>query len=369
MTVQLADRPAPSPPADGFNAWNRLLAAAGCDLPTLRGECLERFAATFLRPGELKILSVKREDELVAALPVALESRLGVFGLGTLPVNPWMTCGDLAVDRRVAEDDRVSGRLADQLLALRWTMLDFQWIEQSPAWERLVAALAQRGCTIEKTLQFETGEITIDGSWDAYFAGLSKSFRKQMRSSLRNLEERGPVVFERHHDMTGVRFDELFDEALAIEHRGWKGTEATSLLSQPEACQFFLEVARELNRAGILELHFLRVGGLAVAFEIGYRSATTWYSHKVGYDPDFTRYSPGQLLMYLQLQHWFAGGQVQRVDTMGLLTLASAKWCNHIRPRYRIRVLRPGILPRLAWHSVRKVSSVVRRFRSSGIRH
>jgi len=128
------------------------------------------------------------------------------------------------------------------------------------------------------------------------------------------------------------------DQALAIEHKTWKGEQRTSLNSCPEIRQAFVAMLLEFARLGLLEVQFLKLDQQILAFEIGFRSHGTYYSCKIGFDPGFSKFSPGQLLTYYQLKNWFAGDEIQRVDTIGELSQATGKWCDGTLPRYRYTV-------------------------------
>ena len=46
----------------------------------------------------------------------------------------------------------------------------------------------------------------------------------------------------------------------------------------------------------MLEVQFLKLEDRAIAFEIGFRSHGTYYSYKIGFDPEFSKFSPGQII-------------------------------------------------------------------------
>ncbi len=48
----------------------------------------------------------------------------------------------------------------------------------------------------------------------------------------------------------------------------------------------------------MLEVQFLKLDDRAIAFEIGFRSHGTYYSCKIGFDPEFSKFSPGQIITY-----------------------------------------------------------------------
>ena len=85
----------------------------------------------------------------------------------------------------------------------------------------------------------------------------------------------------------------------------------------------------------MLEVQFLKLDDRAIAFEIGFRSHGTYYSCKIGFAPEFSKFSPGQIITHFQLQHWFLNDEIQRVDTFGELSEATSKWCDETIRRYR----------------------------------
>ena len=221
-----------------------------------------------------------------------------------------------------------------------------------------------KGCFVARLPQFETGIISISGSWEDYLASRSSGFRKKLRKAARKAGERGDVKLERVSLLSGESgFEESLNEALEIEQRSWKGSNQTAINSLPEVRQTFVDVVHHCAAAENLEIHFLKIGGKRVAFDIGLISHGTWYSYKVSYDPGYADCSPGQLLTQCQLQYFFRTGRVRLVDTVGVLGEATGKWCTENRMRYRYLIATGGPLANLAVRSLIGVRWIVRRIR------
>ncbi len=334
--------------------WDGLWSASSASLPTLRRDCLVHYVRTFSKPQSFAAATVRRSDRLVAALPLISRSRAGLPSTLSLPTNPWMKCGDLLVDQAFSNDSTVFDELAVQILHWPGWMLDFQWITPTADWDQLLEAFRRRGCQIDRRRQFDVGLIDVRGNWDDYYAGLSKGHRKKLRSRWRQLQQLGPVTLQRHRRIgNSKQLSALMTEVIRIEKSGWKGQQGSAIGSRPEIERFYRQVARTLDQAGLVEIHMLCVAGRPVAFDLGYLADHTWYSHKVGYDSEFANYSPGQLLLYQQLQRWFTDDQVRQVDTMGIFSDATAKWTRQTRPAHRYRISRPGSIDRWAWSGLR----------------
>ena len=316
------------------STWNQLWDHYGHASPLARDECQQRFARCFAR-GRLFRLTESRDGEMVAGLTLVKGRIRKVIPAFISPNNPWLQTGCLLVRDRSSADQAMQS-LAGQLARLPAPFVVLDWLYETPAVLSLIRHLQGQGMSVRRQPQFSTGIIDIQGDWESYFGSRSPGFRKKMRSGLRKLKQLGEVGFERYAAESGWQdWPELIDAALRIEHLGWKGEQGTSMNSHPTIRRAFLDVLLQLAGGGMLELQFLTVAGQRIAFEIGFRSHRTYFSYKIGFDPEFARCGPGQILTLLQLQHWFAGGQVDQVDTVGQWNAATAKWCTQFRQQYR----------------------------------
>ena len=322
-------------------AWNRLWEATGEASPLARAELLELYQDAFCSQS-IQRLGVTEEGCLAAGLTLVPQRRFGFLTRWVSPDNPWVQCGGLLVDHQKWSRE-ISRRLAEELKRQPSAWLQFNWVEETAEWEQLCKDLGQIGCEVKRTLQFETGIVTTVGEWDDYFSKRSRSFRKKLKNRLTKLERQGCVKFVRHAKFKNSQeVIACLDLALAIEHKSWKGEQQTSLNSRPPIKKVFVAMMQEFARLGLLEIQFLQLDGKILAFEIGFRSHGTYYSCKIGFDAAFSKFSPGQLLTYFQLRNWFAGNEIDRVDTIGELSQATGKWCDRTLSRYRYTVATRG---------------------------
>ena len=83
---------------------------------------------------------------------------------------------------------------------------------------------------------------------------------------------------------------------------------------------------------GLLDLWLLKLDGKTIAFEYCHFAKGVCLSHKISFDPNWERFSPGRLLRYFQLQQYHDDPTCRELDTLGVLCEAKAKW---ITRRYR----------------------------------
>ena len=105
-------------------------------------------------------------------------------------------------------------------------------------------------------------------------------------------------------------------DGLRLEAAAWKGKKGTAILSDSAATRFYLRLAKRLAQQGQLRLTFLRFGGKRIALNYSLQNKKTMYAVKIGYDPEYHAYSPGNMLLNLILKEACAGG-IEEFDLLG----------------------------------------------------
>lgn len=125
-------------------------------------------------------------------------------------------------------------------------------------------------------------------------AAISTKHAKELRRLERRLAEHGDVAY------AALRPDEdwrpWLDDVLAVEASGWKGAEGSAIQSKDQDAAFFRCIVREAHARGRLQLLRLDVAGRPVAVKLNLRTRDRSYAVRIGYDEEFSQYSPGVLL-------------------------------------------------------------------------
>jgi CelD/BcsL family acetyltransferase involved in cellulose biosynthesis len=129
-------------------------------------------------------------------------------------------------------------------------------------------------------------------SWERYLEARSANFRSQLRRSTRRLEKRHRAVFRATGDADQLERDmtSFFDLHARRRH-------ARSRLLDPSAQAFHREFASRALQRGWLRLSLLEVDGVAVAALYGVRIGRRYGYYNSGFDPDWSRFSVGFLLL------------------------------------------------------------------------
>jgi hypothetical protein len=130
------------------------------------------------------------------------------------------------------------------------------------------------------------------------------------------------------------------DEAFAVEARSWKGREGTALASDPERGAFYRRYAELSAAAGELRVSFRRKDGRAIAMQIAVERAQRIWLLKIGYDEEFARASPGQLLIRATIEDAEARG-LEALEFLGTASAWTRAWTKEEHPYVRVAGWRP----------------------------
>ncbi len=309
----------------GADAWDDLWRRSEVTLPTLRVEPAAQWIEHFAPGAAFRAVIVECGGRAVAGLPLVGSNLAGVLRVARLPGNEWSATGDLLLDPAAATP-AVGEALVAALGDVPWPLL---WLEDvtvdAPRWRFLAEAFAREQVRTHYHELLRIGRIDARGDWDACRSTWSRKHRQGMAAQARRLARLGEIDLERVARLAPGEVEPQLRDGFAIEDRGWKGAAGTSVLRSPGIFDFYLRQARQLAAWGQLELVFLRSAGRPIAFAYGLAGKGAFHSIKVGYDPEYARFSPGQLLRYFLFERLFHDPGVEFIDYMPP-TDAHRKW-------------------------------------------
>jgi CelD/BcsL family acetyltransferase involved in cellulose biosynthesis len=162
-------------------------------------------------------------------------------------------------------------------------------------WRELAKASPAALATVERsetTLPF----VELAGiSWDEYLAGRSRQLRNQLGRKLRSLRKEHDVRFRRTRRLEEVPADLL--TLFRLHDARWAERPESSALADPEIRTFHLEFASAAFERGWLRLYAMEVDGAPIAALYGWLIGGRWSYYQAGFDPAWSRHSPGFLLL------------------------------------------------------------------------
>lgn len=251
----------------------------------------------------LYLLSV--DDEIAGVVPLEFNPhrvnlRLGDFIIAKVPIA---RCRMLAQVPSLPPETVAHDLLFEHLLKARFDGMyvtgvradSFFWnyLHNSTLIQRNFVFYSQHGLRPHPI-------IRINGSFQEYLKGLSRSTRENFTRKLRKLRETGTVELVKITDATGV--DPFLSAATEISRKTYQFRMLGMGIRDPEQLRQWLKWAAE---RGWLRSYLLTCGGKPVAFQIAYQCGENFLGQEIGYDPDWSKLSVGIIQQLLALEEIF----------------------------------------------------------------
>jgi CelD/BcsL family acetyltransferase involved in cellulose biosynthesis len=272
---------------DGFEAlsgeWDELVRAMPRPSPFLLHAWLAEWWRHYGDGLELAVRVARRGDELVAALPLVIRRRAGLrvasFMGGRLSVLP-----DLLLARDA--DPSVATPLIDWLTAGSCDVVDFHGL---PVGSRIASALGRRLEVIERV---EAPVLGLLPDWDTvYREKTTAKKRNHHRRRRRQLREIGDLSVTVARELPEL--EPALEEAFAVHALRWDGRPDGSGFSTPVGMRFHRAVLTRLAAVDVARIVTLRIDGRAIAFHYWFALEGCMYVHRLAFDPELSRWSPG----------------------------------------------------------------------------
>jgi CelD/BcsL family acetyltransferase involved in cellulose biosynthesis len=289
--------------------WDALLAVSATDHPFLSHEWISSWWQCFGAGRTLHVLLVRDGARLAGIAPL-LRSDRRMYGISTRCLealyNPHTPRFDFIVAS--SEAAAVCRSIWNHLHATAgWDILELAQLRADSGTLQELSQLALRdGCPVGVWHGEQSPYIPFAGTFESYFAQLNYGHRSNVRRRFNRLQERGLV--SRETITLPEQVENALNDGLRIEAAAWKARNGTSIGSTPEVESFYRIFAGRAAAAGQLRLLFLTVSGTRIAFAYGLAYRNKLYVLKTGYDPEYSHYSPYNLLCYLVFQDGFARG-------------------------------------------------------------
>jgi len=285
-------------------AWNELTRATQAHLLCMTYDYCELAARTaFNNVASIDVVMVYSDRDLLAIWPFAIERR------GLLRVAKALTCGSneeyggplIKEGLNKSISGSVHSALIDALGQLDADLLEVRFVRHGSELQKSLALAPQSWLLRLLPVRWRGGlpaysiEMRDFSNWDAFAATLPKSLRATLRAGLRRLNERGHVE---------LGWCKTVDDAhtvlawLFANKRRWARSHGfdTPYLMDDRARDFFMALARETDLANIPLVAFVKVDGVPVAAALSLIGSRLFEYFVISYDPEFGRYSVGNLL-------------------------------------------------------------------------
>lgn len=332
--------------------WDRLALACGA-APYLRPGWFRAWMRAF-KPGQtLHVLSARRAGELVLVLPL-ITTQLGFRA----PVNAETP----AFEPLCTDDDAIRAIVPRLLESAR--RVDVQFLPSNAKEQVLVGTAAQQGYRLKRDVIRRSTYTDVTRSWETVRNEVLKASRRRgIGRGRRELAQLGELSFTVHNGRENLQ--DLLTQALALEASGWKGTEGTAILSQPQTSQFYRELADWATAEGLLRLHFLRLNGKLIAFSLALEQSGVLHALKTSYDESLRRYGPGIMVHEDVLFYASEQPHLHTVEIAGEDEPHKLEFATGVHEQLKISMFSTGLVGSAAWLQ----SVAIDRLRAQARRH
>lgn len=307
---------------DHFNAlapeWDRLVEKCAVDRMFLSHAWFRTWWESFGAESELFVVTVRDRGKLVAAAPL-MRTRASIYGVKLNAIHAIYNHHTPRYDLIVGgnQDPRIYNAIWAKLLECG--NADAVVLAQIPENTRTIDRMQEIGRQAGwLTGHWSSGAapfISLKDGYETFFEKLKNGAQYNLTKRHARLQRRGSVDLEIVSDPNEVMA--ALNEGFRIEAAAWKGREGTAIISDPAVAEFYTRLAMREADLGRLRLAFLRCGGTRIAFNYLLLSGKKLYGVKIGYDPDYHMYSPGNMLLNMILR-WACDEGVEQYDFLGV---------------------------------------------------
>ncbi|TWU02488.1 GNAT family N-acetyltransferase [Stieleria varia] len=328
-----------------IDCWNSLAAN-----PLQRWEWLGSWWHAYQGQHTLYVLLVKRGDEIVGIAPWCMENRIST-GRTVVFLGSGKACTDhLSLLCRPGDIEPVCNALAQWLnetalgesikmpRELTWDAIELIGGDESDERLNVFANQIERtGLTVKRTAGDGCYVIDLPEQWEQYVAQRSKSGRRELRQSIKNVDD-GTVVI--HTVQNEAELEQYWDDFVDLHQRRRHASGTTGCFDHPPFDQFIRRAASEMLKSGMLRMAVAIHDDTPIAAMFAITDAESLYFYQSGMNPDEAKLRPGSTLFCEGIRNSINEGRV-RFDMMRGDESYKLRWRAQLHPSQEIRICSP----------------------------
>lgn len=290
---------------------------------------------------EITSIILRRHDQVIGIVPLVLRPvrRFGQRFMTACPVSELSNTHSDLLLKEVSEP--VLGAFVEALYRLNpsWDVFSMTRILEN---SRLCGVLGELARRRRKWFEYVRTPpsfcLTLDSTMSDYLRKRSGSFRNALKRIERKLASRGHVAIKTQDDFRNI--DEAYAILLSIEHRSWKHAHGTSISSISRQATFYRRLCLLAHQKNWLQLEFLYLNGLPVAYNLGLTLNNTYFYLKTSYDEAERSSSPATFLRARLVEELITRG-VARLDFPAEPYEWERQWTDELRRHQSLTLFAP----------------------------
>lgn len=328
-----------------LETWNGLATT-----PFQRWEWLGSWCSAYQSQYQLHILSVKRDGEPIAFVPWCIEKRIGL-GRTLQFLGSGKACSD-HLSLLVREEDMhevcdtIASWLADENQCLEsdlpkhlvWDAIELIGVDKTD--DRincLVDSMRLKGLEVEQTDGSGCYVIDVPDAWEDYIKLRSKSGRREIRQSQRNIDDGTIAVrtIESEDDL-----DQTWEQFKTLHQSRREAAGTTGCFDHPPFGDFLRKAASELLKSDMLRLIVASADGVPIATQFSLVDDSCWYFYQSGMAPEMSHLRPGLSVFCHTIRETIQSGR-SRFDMLRGDEPYKLRWRAELQPAQEVRVCSP----------------------------
>lgn len=320
---------------DYLEQWDELN-RLGPNSPLLDTRFIRPLYETF-KVGKNFVLATAYHDGYIIAITMLVRGRTGswnTFQPSQSPLGIW-------IHDRAYPIKALLMTLAKKLPGLTWNIGVTQ---QDPD----LFARPENDEHIAVLDYIQTARITLNGSFQDYWAKRGRNLRQNMNKQMNRLKKDNIETL-----LLEITSPEKIAEAVKIygeiESRGWKSAKGTAIHINNEQGRFYTKTLSEFAASGNARIFQYLYNGEVVATDLCIDDDRTFIILKTTYDEIHKSTSPALLMRKEYFEQFYNDNRFNKIEFYGKVMPWHTKWTDEIRSMYHVNYYPWSIMKKLKY--------------------
>jgi hypothetical protein len=315
------------------NQWDKIYFESGTENPFLCWEWNRLWISSFHKEGNVKVVVLEDEMEIVCIAPFSINNRNLTF----LSDNFFADYMDLIINK---PSPLIVQMVMTEVLKLKgWNKLSLLAIpEFSPCLEYFESSLTKSTFSASKESIHSNPFIDTTKDFVEYMASRSNGVRKELRRTKNKLEKTSEEwgFFEAQSD---AEKEEVLDALVGFHLQRQVLKVSSSIFEDPKHVEFYKNLIKNKNIPWNIHLSGIRTDGKFVTASISIITGNVFYYWITAFDASLGGGSVGNLHVKFLAEKCFKEG-FKRLDFMGGTEAYKMRWSNGSYNSYQITAYR-----------------------------
>lgn len=234
---------------------------------------------SFAKKGQVYVIVIKKQDDLVGLCPVEIKRRWGLFPYLTIWQHDHCCSPNPLLKQNIPLTDLFAN--AARQLGCLWSLIK----DHNPKLNMHGRSSFVTQAKTSRAAIFDSSQL------QDHLKSLKGKFHRENRRLLRNAKRDLDIRF---FEYTQVRQGLL--DFIALEKLGWKGKDGGAIACQQSTLGFYQALIEDRRAHNFLQVFALKSGNINLACAVRIQTGSHLYEIKTTFHEGYRRYAPGRVL-------------------------------------------------------------------------